>query len=141
MDHTKRMQVRCPGAKFVSAARLDGYKFVYDGRSIARGDQWAAGAVANIVPQAGSSVWGALWEITPEHEAALDGFEDFPIDYQKSNMLTVHDQGGREIHNVLAYFRAPLEPGRPTDEYRALILNGARESQLPKEYIEELEKR
>ena len=38
---------------------------------------------ATIEPSPGDSVWGILWDITPECERSLDSFEGFPSYYTK----------------------------------------------------------
>ena len=62
------MQDRCPGSKFVSRVKRDGYKFVYDGYSRTR-----KGPVGNIIEVAGDTVWGGLFEITEAHRDQLAG--------------------------------------------------------------------
>jgi len=57
MNHDQ-MRHRCTGTKFIVKAYLENYAFVYDSYSSAR-----YGAVANIIPEEGSVVWGGLWEI------------------------------------------------------------------------------
>ena len=66
----KRINVSCPSAELVCAARLDGYglKFV-----TFRGveSRWC-GAVACAVEQQGESLWGAVWRIKNEDGPSLD---------------------------------------------------------------------
>lgn len=38
---------------------------------------------ATVEPSPGDSVWGILWDITPECERSLDSFEGFPVYYTK----------------------------------------------------------
>ncbi len=138
MNHAQ-MEKRCPGARFLKAVWLDGYQFVYDGFSRLLTWDGKKGSVANIVPNPGSHVWGGLYEVTAEHIASLDRFEDIPISYQKVEGLAVQDVEGVTYKNVIAYLRVPQAPGIPTDGYRALILQGAKDCNLPADYIRQLE--
>lgn len=38
---------------------------------------------ATVEPSPGDSVWGILWDITPQCERLLDSFEGFPVYYTK----------------------------------------------------------
>lgn len=138
MNHAQRMLVRCPGARFISPARLDGYRFVFDGVSTAPGDEKKA-AVANLVPDTQAHVWGALWDITKEHVVTLDYYEQVPTSYQRLDDVAVTDSAGTVYKPVIVYLRPAQVLGMPSDEYRALIINGAHESGLPADYIAKLE--
>jgi gamma-glutamylcyclotransferase len=134
MNHAQ-MQECCPGGKFLFPARLDDYTFVYDGRSTVPA-HIKKGAVANIIPQKGSHVWGALYEVTSENITTLDMLEDIPNAYQKYENVVVHDGEGNFFENVLVYRRSPQMLGEPTSAYKDTILRGAEDSGLPKEYVD-----
>lgn len=129
MSHAQ-MQRRCPGAKFMSVVRLDGYKFVYDGWTELR-----QGPVGNIIPDETSFVLGGLYEISDENIKALDAIEMSNMDYLKSSELVVHDMDDKEYTGVIAYWRLPEKLGTPTDDYRNIILKGAKDCGLPADYI------
>ena len=133
MNHAQ-MEKRCPGAKFLTAVRLDNYAFVYDSE-----EGWWRGPVANVLPQEGAHVWGALWDLTDEHVASLDKHENIPVSYQRYDDLVVEDAAGKKFENVIVYRRTPLVAGRPKEEYQTTILTGARECGLPADYIAKLE--
>ena len=132
------MQHICPGSTFLKPAKLSDYSFVFDGKSTAS-IHTQKGAVANLIPNVGKHVWGALYNITPDDVAALDSLEDIPITYQKISNLSVQDSDGAMVDNVLTYLRPPQTTGRPTDEYKTTVLQGARDCDLPADYIAELE--
>lgn len=127
MNHQK-MAGRCPGATFLGRARLDGYRLFFDGKSLVR-----PGAVANIEPQAGSVVWGGLYEITPADLEQLDAFERYPTAYQRKEFDAVDDGG--VVHQAIAYFRTGEVPGEPGESYLNELLEGAADCGLPEDYI------
>jgi gamma-glutamylcyclotransferase (GGCT)/AIG2-like uncharacterized protein YtfP len=77
-----QMAQRCPGAKVAGAAQLNGYELLFRGR---RYD-----AVATVEPlrrpsrSGNSSVPVLLWELSRNHERALDVYEGWPRVYRKS---------------------------------------------------------
>lgn len=122
------MKERCPGAKFLKSVYLEGYKFVYDGYSSTRN-----GAVANIVRSEKDIVWGALFEVDDECMKSLDRYEGYPRFYQREYVEVQDKQGNK--YAALVYLRGPQVVGEPSDEYRKIILNGAKDCGLPEEYI------
>jgi gamma-glutamylcyclotransferase (GGCT)/AIG2-like uncharacterized protein YtfP len=128
MNH-EQMKDRCPGSRFLKRVYLSNYKFVYDGYSSLR-----KGAVANIVRSENDTVWGALFEVDSECLKSLDRYEGFPTYYQKETVEVQDDQDKK--YNALVYLREPREVGKPSDEYRKVVLEGAKNCELPKEYID-----
>jgi gamma-glutamylcyclotransferase (GGCT)/AIG2-like uncharacterized protein YtfP len=123
-----QMKERCPSAKFLKKVLLSNYKLVYDGHSEMRN-----GAVGNIVPSKVDVVWGALFEVDQECIESLDEYEGFPGAYQKSTFM-VADENGSE-YQAMAYHREGKPISEPSPEYRALLIQGAKEIDLPKNYI------
>lgn len=127
--HREQMKRWCPASRFLKAAALAGYRFVYDGFSVT----WD-GAVANIVRSDAETVWGAVYEITERDRLTLDAFEGYPREYEHRE-VEVRDRDGR-THRVLTYIRTGRAPGRPHPDYERIVIDGAKESGLPEEYIE-----
>lgn len=128
----EQMAKRCKGAKFLGVARLDSYKFVFDGSSKLRGC-----AVANVIPDVSSFVLGGLWEISTENRSSLDCYEGYPDSYHRIEVsLTTSD--GKRIDNVLIYLRSPKQLGVPSDSYRNICIQGAHDCGLPEEYINKI---
>ena len=129
MNH-QQMKERCPASRFIGKARLDGFRFVYDGYSRTRD-----GAVANILEShaPGAMVWGGLFEIGEDDLAALDRYEGHPRSYQRRTM-TVRDEQGT-TYDVIAYYRTGEALGRPSGRYRAIVVEGAKDCQLPGSYV------
>lgn len=130
----RQMAARCPGATAAGPARLDGHRLAFDLPS-----RYWGGWVADVVPEAGSVVWGVLWRLRPEHWAALDDYED--VDEQRYRRLTldVTTADGRPVRAQLYRVVRPRGEGRPSAAYLRTILEGAREHGLPAPYVAWLE--
>ena len=76
--HHEQMKKRCSGCKYLKKYILQDYRLTFRSEL----------CVADIEYKKGSSVQGALYEITDKDENCLDKYEDFPILYKKysSNM-------------------------------------------------------
>lgn len=106
--HLGQMALRCPTAKPIGTATLNGYKLVF------RGNSW--GGVANVEPDENSSVPVLLWAIKPNDEKALDRYEGYPHLYTKITetvdlhgdpveaMLYVMTDGHRICPPTFSYF-------------------------------------
>jgi gamma-glutamylcyclotransferase len=127
MNH-EQMKARCPQSQFVRRAFLREYKFVYDGYSTS-----CRGAVANIVPSNGDTVWGGLFEIDTDCLKVLDEYEGYPYFYDRKQLNVKDDEN--KTRKAMAYFRTGRIIGSPWDEYRSVILQGAKDCGLPKDYI------
>jgi cation transport regulator ChaC len=119
---------RCPGAKFTGVGLLRGWRFLINARG-----------VATIFQEAASSVWGVVWDITPEHERTLDGYEGVP-DWYHRETVGVHLPGRGEVPCLTYVDRSPDggTPGPPREGYLEKILAGAAEHGLPKMYVAEI---
>jgi hypothetical protein len=109
----EQMARRCPTAKVIGAAQLEGYALAFRGNG---------GAVADVEPRKSGRVPVLLWEITPSDEAALDLYEGYPRLYIKKTLAV--DFKGKPM-KAMAYVMAEcLPPGRPRGEYLNTILEG-----------------
>jgi gamma-glutamylcyclotransferase (GGCT)/AIG2-like uncharacterized protein YtfP len=133
-----QMSARCPGHIVVGRAFLPGYGLRFRGY----GRDWA-GAVGTIEPAAGSTVHGALFELTPEHYATLDQYEGYDGPGAASNLydrveIEVLREDGSKAP-ALTYVIRPLAEGLPSQAYRDAIVAGLRHHGLPDDYIAGLE--
>ena len=124
----KQMNCRCRDNKFIKKVYLDNYTFVYDGYS----NEWK-GAVANILKSADNIVWGGLYEISKSDLENLDRYEGFPNSYNKEELKVKDDQGN--IYKVITYFRTGEKIGIPSDKYKKIIIDGAKDCNLPDNYV------
>ncbi|MCK9573483.1 MAG: gamma-glutamylcyclotransferase, partial [Candidatus Omnitrophica bacterium] len=119
---------RCPSCKFIGRFFLENYKFVYDGYSKTRN-----GTVANIVELNNAIVWGGLFEINKDNLAALDCYEGFPKYYDKKIVKVKNETSN--VYDAWVYFRIGMKQDRPSNDYRRIVLEGAKDCNLPEEYI------
>lgn len=73
--HVAQMQRRCPGAKAIGTAWLEGWRLEFRGSK--------TGAYLTIVPDRRARTPVGVWEITDGHEDALDRYEGYPVFYYK----------------------------------------------------------
>ena len=130
MKHAQ-MRERCPDSRFIKAVYLNNADFRYDGQS----KKWAYKAVANIASVDGGKVWGGLFELSANDIAELDSSrcEGFPKSYGKK-IVQVHDAEGK-VYDAWVYFRIGEVKGNPSEDYRKVVLEGANDCMLPKDYI------
>jgi len=127
--HRAQMQRWCPASRFLTPAALAGFRFVYDGFSAT----WD-GAVANIVKSDTETVWGVLYEVTERDRLTLDAFEGYPRDYEHRD-VEVRDRNGN-LYRAMTYFRTGRPLGPPHPDYERIVIDGAKESGLPDDYID-----
>lgn len=127
----KQMRERCPSSRFIKRAYKEGYKFVYDGRSI----KWNA-AVANIIEPEENIVWGGLFEINEDNLAALDCYEGYSSKSYDRETIIVKDDEENSLEAVV-YLRKGQRIGTPDTVYRQTIIQGAKDCGLPENYIED----
>lgn len=125
----QQMESRCPDSIFLCRAYLTGYKFVYDGYS-----SYRKGSVANVIIKDGSIVWGGLYEISEKDLDSLDKCEGYPNTYNRMKLIVKVDKG--KSYTVHVYLREAKRVGLPTGDYKEIIIEGAKDCRLPKDYIE-----
>ena len=113
----EQMALRCPTARLIGPAVLEGYRLVF------RGGPGAA--VANIEPYTGARVPCLVWAIRETDELALDRYEGFPFLYQKA-CLSVALNGKSPIR-AMAYVMSGGRPmAQPSPRYLDIIAEGYR---------------
>lgn len=112
-----QMAMRCPDARILAKARLDGYELVFRGHP--------RSAVATIEPKEGSSVPILLWTISKKDEQALDRYEGYPSFYGKQSMTFCAQE--QDI-SAMVYVMTPGHPaGMPSRFYLDTIKEGYRD--------------
>jgi gamma-glutamylcyclotransferase (GGCT)/AIG2-like uncharacterized protein YtfP len=133
-----RLHIHCPSARLVTTARLADHRLAF---SIESKNTWHGG-VADIRPEAGREVWGALWLIDEEHSEPLDRqegvFRDPPA-YRRI-VVDLETAAGDRV-TCRSYQVVTPDPAgiRPSPAYRETILRGARALALPEPYLRGLE--
>lgn len=133
-----RLHIHCPSARLVGTARLADYRLAF---SIESKNTWHGG-VADIRPEPGREVWGALWLIDDEHAEPLDRqegvFRDPPA-YQRI-VVDIETAAGDRV-SCRSYEVVTPDPAGilPSAAYRETILRGAQAIGLPSDYLRNLE--
>jgi gamma-glutamylcyclotransferase len=141
LDWTQ-MKQRCPLAKFVCRAKLPAHRLAFTLKS-ARRDC----GVADVLPDQAKDVWGVVYELLDNELKDLDKDEDFsPARPNDQNEYTREDhyvwqEGDADQALLVALYRGhpQLDPPLPSDDYKELIVAGAKHWNLPAEYIRQLE--
>ncbi len=128
----RQMRRRCPGSEVVGRARLPDYRLGFTRYATKR-----KGGVADIVPEPGAEVWGALYTVDDAGLASLDEFEGVPRAYRRID-VSVFDDEGAELA-AMAYIANKTGEFAPGRAYLGLIITGCRDHKLPDDYIQALE--
>ena len=121
------MRRRCPGARAVGPAVLEGHEFFVGI------DGWGS-----VKPSAGDSVHGVLWRLTPRDLAALHAYELLHQGLYDVRHLPVRF-GARRLPAMI-YLLRQRAPGRPKPGYVEMIAAAARAWKLPERYIRSVER-
>jgi cation transport regulator ChaC len=121
------MRRRCPDARALGPAKLEGYRF-FVGR-----DGWGS-----VEPKRGACVHGVLWRLTPRCLGALHAYELLHKGLYRVRHLPVR-VGSRRL-SALVYLLRRRRPGRPKPGYVQAIAAAARDWRLPEPYIRSLER-
>lgn len=119
----EQMLDRCPSARPLGAARLEGHRLEFAGHS----SSWG-GAVATIRPCDGAEVWGVAYSLEGTDLDALDRFEGAPVVYHRAPLTVgVHAASGARYYRraVLYKHRDPAPRSAPARAYIDTLLRGA----------------
>ena len=138
LDPTQ-MRLRCPEARYIGKARLDGYRLCFP-----RWSKIRASAVAGLEPAAGEAVWGVLYEIGETDLARLDEREGYdkrraPVDnsHNRATVMVARHEG--KVSEAETYVATPsADAGLPSSEYIDYLLQLAVACDLPADYREKL---
>ena len=129
-----QMAVRCPTSRALGTASLGDHRLTFVRDSPAWG-----GGVGSIEPAQGEVVWGVLWELAPEDEAALDAYESVEAQvYRKAKAFVETPDGPVE---VMLYVVVDPQPKSPSARYLRALIRGAASFGVPEEYVEQLRAR
>ena len=127
--NTEHLRSYVPSAKAIGRARLLKKRMMCNKKSRDNSSK------ANLVDSRGDAVWGVLYEIDI---AELDKLDRAEGGYERTTLQVLTDQGDAVTAEVYTSTRVTTDP-TPYDWYKELILKGAREHQLPGDYLEYLE--
>ena len=122
---TERLVVRCPSARAVSPALVDGYRLEFCKRSKDQSGK------ATLVKATDSIVHGVLFAIDHSDVAALDRAEGAGYGYERVT-VEVQVAKGNDLIDAHSYLATEIDHTlRPYSWYKALVLAGATQHGLP----------
>jgi hypothetical protein len=119
------MHPRCPQARELGLAVLEGYRFLI-----------TTDGYASVVPAPGGRVRGVLWRLTSRDLSALNAYERLDAGLFRMRMMPVRDATG--LVPALVYLGRARAAGRPRPGYLDLVVAAAREVGLPADYVARL---
>jgi hypothetical protein len=121
------MAQRCPDARAIGPARLDGYRFFVGLEG------WAS-----VRPSVGNRVHGVLWRLSPRDIAALHAFELLHKGlYNVRRLPVLRDR--RRVPAMIYLLRRRIE-GQSRPGYVELCAAAARAWKLPERYVRSVER-
>ena len=116
----KRM---CPGAEWFGPAKMEGHRLGF-----------TAGGRPTVRPEAGATVWGALWLVPAALLPALDTLAGG--NYERTTRRIVSPAGPRTEATV--YLPTDTGSGAAPGALVKALLDGAKDNRLPAAYRDEL---
>jgi gamma-glutamylcyclotransferase (GGCT)/AIG2-like uncharacterized protein YtfP len=130
--NTERITERCSSSRFISRAKVNGWKLLFNKRSKDKSGK------ANLIYTGDMSlVWGVIFDITEDQKPLLDKFEGLGKGYDELKLKVISDLD-EEIECVcyIATDEKYLDNNlKPYDWYKEYCLIGAKQHNLPEDYI------
>ncbi|MFQ5598063.1 MAG: gamma-glutamylcyclotransferase family protein [Nitrospiria bacterium] len=123
-----QMQSRCPGTKVIGVGRLFHYSIAFTRWS----RSWKSGT-ADILPEKGPTVYGALYDLSLEDLKKMDRFADYPNSYIRQDISV--DCGGEQLP-ALTYIARRFGVFLPSQSYLGKMVRGAESHDIPQEYVD-----
>ena len=121
-----QMAERCPGAESRGIGVLDDHRFIIGRRGY-----------ATVVSEPGATVYGILWELRPEHEAALDVYEGVRHGLYRKVWLPVRSADGT-AQTAIVYVASDPARGTAVAGYVEKVVAAAEAHGLPTAYVADL---
>jgi gamma-glutamylcyclotransferase len=127
---TRRLKGRTPSADAVSTGFVEGHSLIFDKVS----SDCSGKADIEVSGSPADRVYGVLFSIATEEESSLDRAEGLGKGYRKDEVQVVTPNG---VAVAIAYIATEKDPAyQPYHWYKALVIAGAVEHNLPDSYIE-----
>jgi hypothetical protein len=120
-----QMGARCPGASALGTATLDSWRFVI-----------GVEGHGSIVPWPGAIVHGVLWRVGARELAAINAYENLDSGLYVRRIVPVRSAAG--LVPALVYILRRSGKGTPRPGYIHLVVEAARDWELPDQYIDAL---
>ena len=130
--NTERITERCSSSRFISRAKVNGWKLLFNKRSKDKSGK------ANLIYTGDKSlVWGVIFDISEDQKPLLDAAEGLGRGYDEYKLWVINDLE-QEIECVcyIATEEKYLDNNlKPYDWYKEYCLIGAKQHNLPEDYI------
>lgn len=130
----QRMMERCPHSILQTTGWLLGWRLTFGGEDLG----WD-GALATIVEDPLDQVFVAVYDVTDEDEAALDGWESADTGLYRKTRVRVTTMLGEQV--AWAYVLDAYEGGLPSASYVGILAEAADAADAPADYVEALRNR
>ena len=132
------MGSRCPGARALGIAMLSGWRFVIN-----------PDGFGSLAPRAGDRVLGVVWRLTARDLAAVNAYESVASGLYRRRQLPVRwmpcdanaiagAKPRQSTTTALVYIASRQGEGIPRPGYITMVVEAARDWQLPDSYIRTL---
>jgi gamma-glutamylcyclotransferase (GGCT)/AIG2-like uncharacterized protein YtfP len=139
----EQIQKRCPSAKYITNAVLPDHELLFTRESKTT---WECG-VADAVYKQDGEVWGVVYEINEKDLLALDKNEGFygkgkknSYNREPTEVVCVNNNIEKKARVDIYFAVCQENPPLPSQEYKDVIVNGAKYWKFPEHYISELGK-
>jgi len=131
---TPRLVDRVPSAKAVSVARLERHRLKFHKRS-----KYGSGKCdIEFTNDPNDVVYGVVFQIPASEKPALDKKEGIGNGYEEKS-VSVTGQNGQSF-NAVTYYATDIDSSmKPFHWYKEHVVRGAKEHNLPAEYIKTIE--
>jgi hypothetical protein len=130
----EQMLERCPHSPVSGTGWLEGWRLTFGGEEMG----WD-GALAMVVPDPASSVFVALYDVSPQDMAVLDYWESADTGLYNKIKLRISTLDGEVV--ALVYLLDGYEGGLPSARYLGLIAEAAEAAGAPEDYVADLRAR
>ncbi|HEY3715872.1 MAG TPA: gamma-glutamylcyclotransferase [Jatrophihabitantaceae bacterium] len=130
----EQMLERCPHSPAAGTGWLNGWRLTFGGEDLG----WQ-GAMVTIVEDADSTVFVALYDVSPYDYELLDRWESADTGIYRKIHVRISTLDGEVLASV--YVLNAYEGGMPTARYLGLLAEAADKAGAPGEYVAELRSR
>ncbi|MGN6251952.1 MAG: gamma-glutamylcyclotransferase family protein [Marmoricola sp.] len=129
-----RMGERCPHSPLRATGWLQGWRLTFGGEE----HGWD-GALATVVPDPFEQVFVAVYDVTGEDSAALDGWESADTGLYRTTRVRVATLSEELV--VWVYVLDAFEGGLPSASYLGMLADAAEAADAPHDYVAALRAR
>ena len=129
-----RMGERCPYSPLHTTGWLAGWRLTFGGEE----HGWD-GSLATIVQDPFEQVFVAVYDVTPEDESSLDGWEAADSGLYRKTKVRVATLSGEVV--AWTYVLDAYEGGLPSASYLGVLADAAEAADAPVDYVAALRRR